>query len=71
VAKVRKLNEIARERGQSLAQMALAWVLRHKAMTSVLVGASQVSQIEENVAALNHLDFADEELKAIERALAA
>jgi L-glyceraldehyde 3-phosphate reductase len=71
VAKVRRMNEIARERGQSLAQMALAWVLRQQAVTSVLVGASRVSQIEDDVAALNNLEFADEELGAIERILAA
>jgi L-glyceraldehyde 3-phosphate reductase len=70
LAKVQRLNQVARARGQTLAQMALAWVLRHKAMTSVLVGASQVSQIEDNVAALNNLAFTDEELKAIEAILA-
>jgi L-glyceraldehyde 3-phosphate reductase len=70
LAQVRKLNEMARARGQTLAQMALAWNLRHKAMTSVLVGASQVSQIEDNVAALSDLGFTDEELAGIERILA-
>ena len=70
LAQVRKLNEIARARGQTLAQMAVAWNLRHKAMTSVLVGASRVSQIEDNVAALNNLAFSDEELADIERILA-
>jgi L-glyceraldehyde 3-phosphate reductase len=71
VAQVRKLNEMARARGQTLAQMAVAWNLRHKAMTSVLVGASQVSQIEDNVAALSNLEFTDEELAGIERILSA
>lgn len=54
-------------RGQSLAQMALAWALRLPAITSVLVGASRVSQIEENVAALQNLDFTKEELAEIDR----
>jgi L-glyceraldehyde 3-phosphate reductase len=67
--RVQKLNQIARARDQSLAQMALAWVLRHEAMTSALVGASRVEQIEENVAALQNLSFAEEELTAIERVL--
>jgi L-glyceraldehyde 3-phosphate reductase len=69
LVRVQKLNQIARARGQSLAQMALAWVLRHEAMTSALVGASRVEQIEENVAALQNLSFAEEELTAIERVL--
>ncbi|MDZ5472289.1 L-glyceraldehyde 3-phosphate reductase [Bacillus sp. 31A1R] len=67
--KVRKLHEIAQERGQSLAQMALAWVLREQKITSALIGASKVSQIEENVAALNNLGFSEEELKRIEEVL--
>lgn len=70
IAKIRALNEIAQRRGQTLAQMAIAWVLRHKGMTSALIGASKVSQIEDCVGALNHLQFADEELKAIEHVLA-
>jgi L-glyceraldehyde 3-phosphate reductase len=70
LAKIRALNEIAQRRGQTLAQMAIAWVLRHKGMTSALIGASKVSQIEDCVGALNHLQFADEELKAIEHVLA-
>jgi L-glyceraldehyde 3-phosphate reductase len=70
LGKIRRLNEIARTRGQSLAQMAIAWNLRHPGMTSVLVGASRVSQIEENVAALDRLDFAEEELQAIDDILA-
>ncbi len=64
---VRSLNEIARERGQSLAQMALAWALRDERVTSVLVGASSVKQLEQNVAATEQLDFSDEELDSIER----
>jgi L-glyceraldehyde 3-phosphate reductase len=70
LTKVRKLNEIALARGQTMAQMALAWVLRHRAMTSVLVGVSSVSQIEDNVAALDNLHFTEEELAAIDEALA-
>ena len=71
LARVRRLNEMARARGQTLAQMALAWVLRHPGMTSALVGASRVSQIEDSVAALNNLGFAEEELRAIDDILAA
>ena len=63
---VQKLNEIAGERGQSLSQMALSWVLRGGKVTTVLIGASRVSQIEENIAALNNLEFTDEELARIE-----
>ena len=70
IAQVRKLNEIAQARGQSMAQMALAWNLRHPAVTSVLIGASKVSQIEDNVGALQKLDFSAEELAAIETILA-
>ena len=64
---VRALNDIARERGQSLAQMALAWALRDSRVTSVLVGASSVRQLEQNVGALQNLDFEDEELARIEQ----
>ncbi len=67
--KIVKLNQIALERGQSLAQMALAWVLRDKRITSVLVGASSVRQIENNVETLKKLSFFDEELAEIERIL--
>jgi L-glyceraldehyde 3-phosphate reductase len=66
---VRALSEVAKKRGQSLAQMALAWVLRHPQMTSALIGASRVEQIEQNVAALSNLEFSAEELKDIERVL--
>jgi L-glyceraldehyde 3-phosphate reductase len=66
VNRVQKLNQIATERGQSLSQMALAWVLRGGKVTSVLIGASKVSQIEENVAVLDNLEFTDEELARIE-----
>ncbi|WP_419886964.1 L-glyceraldehyde 3-phosphate reductase [Neobacillus niacini] len=66
VNRVKKLNEVAGERGQNLAQMALAWILRGGRVTSALIGASRVSQIEENVAALNNLSFSEEELNRIE-----
>jgi L-glyceraldehyde 3-phosphate reductase len=64
---VRALNEIASARGQSLAQMAIAWVLRDERVTSALLGASSVKQLEQNVAALEKLDFSAEELAAIDR----
>ena len=66
LAKVNKLNEIAQSRGQTLAQMALAWVLRHESMTSVLIGASKVEQIDDAVGTLNRLDFSSDELHQIE-----
>jgi len=65
--KIRSLNEIARLRGQTLAQMAVAWVLRDPRVTSALVGASSVEQLEANVAALDHLEFSPEELDEIDR----
>ena len=64
---VRALNDIAEKRGQSLAQMALAWALRDPRVTSVLVGASSVGQLEQNVGALERLDFSGDELAAIEQ----
>ncbi|MEU8124804.1 L-glyceraldehyde 3-phosphate reductase [Spirillospora sp. NPDC049024] len=64
---VRTLNEIAGARGQSLAQMALAWSLRDGRVTSALIGASSVAQLEENLAALDRLDFTPDELAAIDR----
>ncbi|HLU21734.1 MAG TPA: L-glyceraldehyde 3-phosphate reductase [Bacillaceae bacterium] len=67
--KVEKLNEIAAQRGQSLAQMALAWVLRDGKVTSALIGASRVEQIEDNVAALNNLHFSTDELAKIDEVL--
>jgi L-glyceraldehyde 3-phosphate reductase len=70
LARIRKLDAIARERGQSLAQMSLAWVLRQPAITSALIGASKTSQIDENLGALKNLAFSADELKAIEGALA-
>ncbi len=67
LAHVRRLNEIARARGQSLAQMALAWALRDKRVTSVLIGAGSVAQLEENLAAAGHTAFTAAELAAIDR----
>ncbi len=69
LARIRRLTEIARARGQSLAQMAVAWVLRHPGMTSALVGASRVAQIEETVRALDNLVFSEGELKGIDVAV--
>lgn len=69
IDKIRQLNDVAAARGQSLAQMALAWILRFPEMTSALIGASKVSQIEENVKALSNLNFSDEELKKIDAIL--
>jgi len=63
---IRSLDQIARARGQKLAQMAIAWVLRHPSMTSALIGASKVSQIDEAVAALGHTEFSTEELARID-----
>jgi L-glyceraldehyde 3-phosphate reductase len=67
LAKVRALNETAARRGQSLAQMALAWALRDARVTSALVGASSVAQLEDNVAALDRLEFSNDELEEIDR----
>jgi L-glyceraldehyde 3-phosphate reductase len=67
LAHVRALNEIAAERGQSLAQMAVAWVLRDPRVTSALVGASSVDQLEQTLGALERLDFSDEELARIDQ----
>jgi L-glyceraldehyde 3-phosphate reductase len=67
MAKVRALNEIAAGRGQTLAQMALAWTLRDPRMTSTLAGASSVRQLEDNVRALDNLQFTEEELAEIDR----
>ena len=66
LARVRALNEIAARRGQSLAQLAIAWVLRDPRVSSALIGASSVGQLEQNVGALANLDFSAEELAEIE-----
>ncbi len=67
LGRVRALNEVAGRRGQTLAQMALGWALRDPRVTSVLIGASSVAQLEQNVGALERLDFSDEELAEIDR----
>ena len=69
IDKVRALNELAIERGQSLSQMALAWILRNKTVSSVLVGASREEQLSENVNAIKNILFADEEIKRINQIL--
>ena len=70
LAQIRRLNEIAAARGQSLAQLALAWVLRQPAVTSALIGASRLAQLEANVATIDRLDLGDDELREIEAVLA-
>jgi L-glyceraldehyde 3-phosphate reductase len=67
LAKVRALNDIAARRGQSLAQMALAWTLRDPRMTSTLIGASSVAQLEANVGALDNTEFSPDELTEIDK----
>ena len=69
IAKVGKLNALAQARQQSLAQMALAWVLRHPTLTSVLIGASSIAQIDDAVGTLKNLEFTGEELKKIDKIL--
>lgn len=66
LGKVRQLNDVAKDRGQTLAEMALAWNLRQPTIASVLIGASRVSQLEDNLKALDNLDFVDEELAKID-----
>ena len=65
LAQIQKLNDLAQSRGQSLAQMALAWTVRDPRVTTALIGASKVSQLEDNFAALQTLDFSADELTAI------
>ena len=67
--KVRRLNELAVKRGQSLAQMSIAWLLRSDAVTSVIVGASKVPQLEDDVASLKNTSFTPEELRTIDEVL--
>ncbi|MDT0677257.1 L-glyceraldehyde 3-phosphate reductase [Autumnicola musiva] len=69
VEQVQKLNDIAQSRGQSLAQMAVAWLLKDQRVTSVLVGVSKVSQLEDNIGALENLEFSQNELEEIDRIL--
>jgi L-glyceraldehyde 3-phosphate reductase len=70
LAKTKKLNEVAQSRGQTLAQMSLAWVLRHETVTSALIGASKVQQVDDCVGAVKNLNFSAEELALIEKILA-
>ena len=67
---VKRLNKLAQDRNRSLAQMALAWVLRKAGVTSALIGASRVCHIEEAVSALENLEYTDDELKKVDRILA-
>ncbi len=69
IDKARRLNDLALQRGQTLAQMALAWLLRDRQVTSVLVGASSVQQLQNNIHALSDLSFSEEELQLIETIL--
>jgi L-glyceraldehyde 3-phosphate reductase len=67
VTRIRGLNDFTSARGQSLAQMAIAWALRDARVTSVLIGASSVTQLEQNVEALKHLEFTPQEVTAIDQ----
>jgi L-glyceraldehyde 3-phosphate reductase len=67
LTKIRALDKVAKRRGQSLAQMAVAWTLRDPVVTSALLGASSVAQLEQNVAALDKLEFSPGELEEIDR----
>jgi len=69
IKQIQELNSVAKQRGQSLAQMALAWVLRGGRVTSALIGASRVAQIEENVKALANREFSDDELRMIDESV--
>ncbi|MEN3011738.1 MAG: aldo/keto reductase [Dictyoglomus thermophilum] len=69
IEKVKKLSQIAKERGQSVAQLAISWILRNKVVSSVIIGASKPEQIEENVKAIYNLEFSEEELKRIDEIL--
>jgi L-glyceraldehyde 3-phosphate reductase len=69
IGKARRLNEIAQRRGQSLAQLALAWVLRDARVTTVLIGASSVAQLEQNLGCLENRHLSQEELAEIEAIL--
>ena len=67
--KIKALNDLAQQRGQALAQMAIAWLFRDPRVTSVLIGASSPGQLEQNVASLKNIDFSAEELSLIENIL--
>ena len=66
LGRVRSLNEIAKQRGQTLAQMAIAWILKDKRITSVILGASKVQQVKEGIDAIKNIDFSKDELSKIE-----
>ena len=70
LARIRQLNDMALQRGQSLSQMAIAWLLKKPVITSVLVGVSSIEQLNANIDTLNNLDFTDDELERIEKILA-
>jgi len=67
IKRVQSLNKVAKRRGQTLAQMAIAWVLRDRRVTSALIGARNVEQLDDSLDSLKHLDFSEAELKEIER----
>jgi len=69
LGQIKKLNEMAKGRGQSLAQMAISWLLKDKRITTVLIGASSVAQLDNNIDALGNRGYTGEELKAIEQTL--
>jgi L-glyceraldehyde 3-phosphate reductase len=69
ISRIRQIQDIAQRRGQTLAQMAIAWILRLAGITSVLIGTSKVGQLEDNVAALNNLDFSETDIQEIEEIL--
>jgi L-glyceraldehyde 3-phosphate reductase len=69
IARVKQLNELAKNRGQSLAQMAIAWLLKDERITTVLIGASSVKQLDDNIDSINNLAFSKDELNAIEKIL--
>jgi L-glyceraldehyde 3-phosphate reductase len=70
LTQIKKLNELAGKRGQTLAEMALAWILKDGIVTSVLVGASKPSQILDNIKAIENVNFSDEELRLIDEIVA-
>jgi len=69
INKIQKLNDVAKKRNQSLAQMALSWLLKNKRITSVLIGVSSIEQLDNNLGCLTNLDYSSEELTAIENIL--
>ena len=69
ILKVKKLNEVAKDRDQSLAQMAIAWLLKDQRVTSVLIGASSVAQLKDNLSSANNISFSKDELNLIEEIL--